>query len=130
DKIGSPVSVIAGVIASASVITDIPPALKWIVAIMAGGGIAGIFQGATTALRAKSSLFTGGIGNAFVATSELILSTIVASVSIILPIVGFMLVLSITVFIFVKVGKSIFRKKRRFQAKSDSHSTDKDSYTQ
>ena len=59
DAIASPVSVIAGTILTASVITDMPPSVKWMVAIIAGGGIAGLLQGATTMLRVKSSLPVG-----------------------------------------------------------------------
>ena len=53
DAIASPVSVIAGTIVTASVITDMPPSLKWMVAIIAGGGIAGLLQGSTAVLRAN-----------------------------------------------------------------------------
>lgn len=45
--------------------------VKWTAAVIAGGGIAGITQGATAMLRAKSTIFTGGIGNPVIATGEL-----------------------------------------------------------
>jgi hypothetical protein len=112
DTIASPVSVLAGTIATASVITDIPPSLKWMVAIIAGGGIAGLLQGATTALRAKSSLFTGGTGNAAVSTLELAGAVITAILAIILPIIGFILVVAFAVFVLIKVGRSFFRKMK------------------
>jgi hypothetical protein len=51
--------------------TDVPPMVKWTAAVIAGGGVAGLTQGATAMLRAKSTLFTGGIGNAVIATAEL-----------------------------------------------------------
>ncbi len=112
DTIASPISVIAGIIASASVITDIPPVMKWLVAIIAGGGIAGIMQGATTALRAKSSLFTGGIGNPVLSTSELVMSAMVSAFAIVLPLIGFIFVLALGGVLFIKVGKSIFRRRK------------------
>ena len=112
DTIASPVSIIAGTIATASVITDMPPSLKWMVAIIAGGGIAGLLQGATTALRAKSSLFTGGIGNPALSTLELAGSVITAILAIILPIIGFMLVVAFVVYVLIKVGRSFFRKMK------------------
>ena len=82
DAIASPVSVIAGTIATASLITDIPPSLKWTISIIAGGGIAGLLQGATVALRAKSTLFTGGFANFIVASLELAASLVVSLLAI------------------------------------------------
>jgi uncharacterized membrane protein YqaE (UPF0057 family) len=112
DTIASPVSILAGTIATASVITDMPPSLKWMVAIIAGGGVAGLLQGATTALRAKSSLFTGGIGNPAVSTLELAGSVITAILAIILPVLGFILVIIFAVYVLVKAGRSFFRKMK------------------
>ena len=112
DAIASPVSIIAGTIATASVITDMPPSVKWMVAIIAGGGIAGLLQGSTTALRAKSSLFSGGLGNPLVATLELIGSAVIAFLAIILPIVGFILVVAFAVYVLIKAGRSFWMKMR------------------
>jgi hypothetical protein len=112
DAIASPVSIIAGTIATASVIIDMPPSVKWMVAIIAGGGIAGLLQGSTTALRAKSSLFTGGLGNPLVATLELLGSAVIAFLAIILPIIGFILVVAFAVYILIKAGRSFWMKMR------------------
>ena len=112
DAIASPVSIIAGTIATASVITDMPPSLKWMVAIIAGGGIAGLLQGATTALRAKSSLFSGGLGNPLVATLELAGAAIIALLAILIPIVGFILVAGFAMYALAKAGRSFFRKMK------------------
>jgi Domain of unknown function (DUF4126) len=71
DVLAAPLALIAGTIAMAAVLTDMPPYIKWAVAIIAGAGAAGLTQGASTAVRAKSGLFTGGIGNPLVATAEL-----------------------------------------------------------
>lgn len=71
DTLATPGAVVAGTIASAAVMTDVPPMVKWTAAIIAGGGVAGITQSLTAMLRAKSTLFTGGLGNSVVATAEL-----------------------------------------------------------
>ena len=55
DVIASPAAVAAGIVASASVMTDVPPAVMWPVAIIAGGGIAGLTKGSTALVRAKSA---------------------------------------------------------------------------
>jgi hypothetical protein len=44
--------------------------VKWTAAVIAGGGIAGLTQGATAALRAHSTVLTGGLGNPIIATVE------------------------------------------------------------
>jgi hypothetical protein len=112
DAIASPVSVIAGTIVTASVITGIPLSLKWIIAIIAGGGIAGLLQGSTALLRGKSSLFTGGAGNALVSTLELVGSVITSILAIILPIIGFVLAAIIAVCLLLRTGRIFFRKMK------------------
>ena len=55
DTLATPGAVVAGTIASAAVMTDVPPMVKWTTAVIAGGGVAGITQGLTAMLRAKST---------------------------------------------------------------------------
>jgi hypothetical protein len=45
--------------------------LKWTLAIIAGGGAAGITQGTTAFIRGHSSVLTAGLGNPVIATGEL-----------------------------------------------------------
>lgn len=115
DTIASPVSVIAGTVATASIITDMPSSLKWMVAIIAGGGIAGLLQGSTAILRGKSSLFTGGTGNAVVSTFELAGSVIASVLAIILPIIGFILVVILVAYLLYKAGRIFFKKMKTNQ---------------
>jgi hypothetical protein len=71
DSLATPAAFIAGTIVSAAVMTDVPPMVKWTAAVIAGGGIAGITQGATALIRAHSTVLTGGLGNSVIATAEL-----------------------------------------------------------
>jgi hypothetical protein len=71
DSVATPAAFVAGTIVSAAVMTDVPPMVKWTAAVIAGGGIAGITQGATALLRAHSTVLTGGLGNSVIATAEL-----------------------------------------------------------
>ena len=71
DTLAVPGAVVAGTIASAATMTDLPPMVKWTTAVIAGGGVAGLTQGLTAMLRAKSTVLTGGLGNSVVATAEL-----------------------------------------------------------
>jgi hypothetical protein len=71
DTLATPAAIAAGIMVSAAVMTDLPPMLKWTLAIIAGGGAAGITQGATAFLRGHSSALTAGLGNPVIATGEL-----------------------------------------------------------
>ncbi|MEN6319334.1 MAG: DUF4126 domain-containing protein [Syntrophaceae bacterium] len=110
DTIATPVSIAAGTLAAASVITDLPPPVKWMLAIIAGGGIAGIIQGSTMALRAKSSLFTVGLGNPLIATAELAGAAILALLAIIIPVISLMLIAAFAVYALIKTGSKILTK--------------------
>lgn len=92
DTITTPAAVIAGMVASASVLVDVPPLVKWAVVLVGGGGIAGLMQGATVALRTKSGLFTGGLANFAVASVELVGATTTAILAIVLPFVALALI--------------------------------------
>ena len=92
DTVATPGAVVAGTIASAAVMTDLPPMVKWTAAIIAGGGVAGITQGLTAMLRAKSTVFTGGLGNSTVATAELGSATLISILALAAPVAALALV--------------------------------------
>lgn len=71
DTLATPAAFVAGTVVAAAVITDLPPMVKWAAAIIAGGGIAGLTQTTSAVLRAKSTMFTGTLGNPVIATTEL-----------------------------------------------------------
>lgn len=85
DSISTPAAIIAGTIVTASMVGEITPFLKWSLAIIAGGGVAGIVQGGTVALRGASSTTTGGFGNFLVSTGELIGSILITILAIVFP---------------------------------------------
>ncbi|MBS0581130.1 MAG: DUF4126 domain-containing protein [Proteobacteria bacterium] len=71
DTLAAPAALIAGTVAAAAVMADLPPILKWGTAVIAGGGAAGITQGLTSLLRVKSAVLTGGLANPVVSSAEL-----------------------------------------------------------
>jgi hypothetical protein len=93
DTVATPGAFVAGTILSAAVMTDLPPMLKWTAAIIAGGGIAGVTQGVTAMLRAKSIVFTGGIGNLVLSTVELGGAALVSFLALAAPLVALAVVL-------------------------------------
>jgi hypothetical protein len=93
-------------------VTDMSPFLKWALALIAGGGIAGLVQGTTVALRAKSSVSTAGIGNPLVSTLELIGSIITALLAIFIPILCLALIAFVCIVVIRKAGRFIFGRIR------------------
>jgi hypothetical protein len=87
DTIASPAAVIAGAVATASVVKEMDPFLRWTVALIAGGGIACLIQSGTVGLRSTSSVTTGGLTNFLVSTLELAMSVVVAVLSIVVPVI-------------------------------------------
>jgi hypothetical protein len=93
DSIATPVAAVAGTLAAASVITDLPPMQKWTLAVIAGGGTAGLIQTGTVALRGASTLATAGATNFLVATLELIASICTTILALLVPVICLGLVL-------------------------------------
>jgi hypothetical protein len=111
DIVATPAAVIAGTVATASMV-DLSPFLKWTLSLIAGGGIAGLVQGTTSALRVKSSLSTAGAGNHVISTVELAGSTITALLAIFAPVLCLILIGLFCFFVLRKVGRFIFRRMK------------------
>src|SRR5437868_2946043 len=47
DTVATPAAIIAGTVVTASMVTDVSPYLRWTLAAIAGGGLAGAVQGTT-----------------------------------------------------------------------------------
>ena len=96
DNIATPAAVVAGTVVAASVIADMSPLMQWTLAVIAGGGTAGVVQASTVALRGASTVTTGGTANFLVATAELIASVCTTILAILLPVacVGLVLVVA------------------------------------
>ena len=92
DALATPAAFVAGTVVSAAVITDLPPMVKWMAAVIAGGGMAGIMQGMTAILRAKSTVLTGGLGNSLIATAQLVGSLLVSLLTLAAPLAALALV--------------------------------------
>ena len=88
DTLAAPVAVLAGIVASASVLTDLPPWLQYSIAIVGAGGTAGIVHASTSVLRLKSSAATAGFGNPILATLELGGSIAIALLAVIAPLLA------------------------------------------
>lgn len=113
DVIAGPAAVVAGVIASASVMTDIPPSAMWPLAIIAGGGAAGLTKGGSALIRAKTGVATAGLGNPVVSTAETATATGLSVLAIALPILCSFVVLAILVWSIRKLVRFAAGRRQR-----------------
>jgi hypothetical protein len=120
DAIATPAAVIAGMLVGAAVFTDMPPFLKWSLAIIAGGAAAGMVQGATSLLRLKSTALSGGLANPVVSTFELIGSFLTAVVAVAIPVAALLLVVALCIVAFRLAGRAFFGRR----GKDDSQTSD------
>lgn len=105
DTITTPGSIVAGTIATAAMLPDIHPAIKWSAAIVGGGGAAGAVQLTTVLTRGLSSASTGGIGNPAVSTGEAAGSTALSIIAVLLPLVAAVLVIILLVFVIRRLAR-------------------------
>jgi len=90
DVATTPAAVIAGTIVAASQFGFVDSSggqmMKWSLALIAGGGAAGVVQAGTVAIRAGSTSLTGGLGNPLVSTVETAFAGTIAIMTILAPV--------------------------------------------
>jgi hypothetical protein len=102
DAIEHPLSIIAGILITGAVITDFNPYLKWLMALLIGGGVAGTINAATSMIRLKTSAETGGKKNFIVSSIEAAAAIVLSIISILQPFVaGLITALAIIYFSFI-----------------------------
>jgi hypothetical protein len=111
DVVASPATLAAGVVASAAVMTDIPPEVMWPVAVIAGGGAAGLTKGSTALLRAKSGVMTGGLANPVVSTVETVGATGLSLLAIVVPLLCLVAVVALLWWATRKAGRVLFGRR-------------------
>jgi hypothetical protein len=99
DTLATPAAVVAGTILTASMVTHVDPYLRWTLAVIAGGGIAGAVQGTTVLARGVSLATTGGLGNPLVATMELGASVFASLAAIVAPFAALILIIAVVSFL-------------------------------
>jgi hypothetical protein len=106
DTLSTPAAVIAGTIITASMVSGMSPFLKWTLAVIAGGGAAGLVQGATVLGRGASTVTTAGFGNPLFATIELGAAVITSIAALLAPVALVVLL----VVVFVLIGRKLYRR--------------------
>jgi len=111
DTLATPAAFVAGTVVSAAVITDLPPMVKWTAAVIAGGGVAGLTQGLTAVLRAKSTVLTGTLGNPVIATAELGGSLLVSLLALAAPLLAVGVVI-VFLWLAIRLLRQLSRRAR------------------
>ena len=112
DVAATPSAVVAGMVTTASVLTDLPPLVRWTAIIVGGGGLAALVQSSTVALRAGSTATTGGLANPVVAAAELGGSVFTSVLAVVAPLVALLaVVLGVT--LFWRAARRIAGRRRR-----------------
>ncbi len=111
DVVAAPAAVLAGIVASAASMTSLPPVLAWGVALIGGGGAAGLLHGATSLLRLKSTALSGGAANPVLSTGELVGALVTSAIALLVPVLCAVLLVLVVVWVvrqrFQKPGKVV-----------------------
>jgi len=105
DTITAPAAMICGTLVMASTMVDMAPWIKWTLAVIAGGGTAGLIKGSSTTTRAVSSITTAGLGNSVIATIEAVGSIVLSLMSIFIPVVAVLAVALMATLIIRKFSR-------------------------
>ncbi len=113
DVAATPAAILAGTVVTASLAPDMNPIVQWTLALVAGGGTAGITKGLMNLLRATSTATSGGLANPVVATVELVVAIALSVLAITLPVVAGLVVIGLLVFAISKLWQLFSRLKLR-----------------
>lgn len=106
DTVAAPCAVIAGTLATAALLTGFEDSgVKWALALIAGGGMAGLVQAGSMLTRVASTATTGGLGNPVVATGEWVGALLLTILAIVLPLLALLLLVVLAVW--------LLRRRRR-----------------
>ena len=112
DTVAIPAATVAGTIVMASAVSEMSPLLKWALAVIVGGGVAGTVQGFTTITRIASTAATGGLGNPVVSTVEAGGSFLMSILAIAVPVLAVIGVAAIIFFALKKIYSWLAKRNR------------------
>jgi len=119
DIVATPAAILAGTIVTASVAPEMNPVWQWTLAVVVGGGTAGLTKGLMNLLRLTSTAASGGLTNPVLATIELVLATVLSLLAVTLPLVAGVLVLGILVFAIGKLWTFVSRVRSPQRSSSE-----------
>ncbi len=108
DLVATPAAVLAGTVMTASLAPEMDPLVKWTLALVAGGGTAGLTKGIMNLLRGTSTAATGGVANPIFSALELLLAVTLSVLAVTIPIAAGVVVIGV-------FGVLIFKLWRWFE---------------
>lgn len=103
DLVATPAAILAGTLMSASLAPDMNPLVQWTLALVAGGGTAGITKLLTNFVRGTSTVASGGLANPIWALIELVGAIALSVLAFTVPIAAGAVVISLLGFGSVKL---------------------------
>lgn len=107
DILATPAAIAAGTIVAASSTPDLNPLVQWTLALVVGGGTAGITKGLLNILRGTSTVFTGGLANPLFAAIELLIAASLSALAITVPVLAIVLLIAILSLVSYKVWQRL-----------------------
>lgn len=112
DTMAAPAAVIAGIAVSASQFVEFDPLWRWPLAIIAGGGVAGLVKGTNVTARALSTATTGGLGNPLMGLLEFLASIVTSLLAMLAPLLAIVVLLAAGVFVLGWITRRRCRRRR------------------
>lgn len=109
DTLATPAAVTAGILATAASVHGTSDLLGWAIAVIGGGGAAGVMQVGTTVVRGASSIMTAGLGNPLVSTLEAGGALTLSVLAIAVPVLAAVVVATV----LLAIGVRTVRRKGR-----------------
>jgi Domain of unknown function (DUF4126) len=120
DIVATPAAILAGTVMTASLAPEMDPLVKWTLALVAGGGTAGLTKAVMNLLRGTSTAATGGLANPIFAALELLIAVTLSALAVTLPIAAGIVVMGISGFLVYKLWRffEAYKSKRATTPKS------------
>jgi hypothetical protein len=113
DVVATPAAILAGTVMTASLAPEMDPLVKWTLALVAGGGTAGLTKAVANLLRGTSTAATGGLANPIFAALELLVAATLSALAVTVPIAAGALVSGIFGFSIYKLWRFVGAYKNR-----------------
>lgn len=110
DTAAVPLATLAGTGVMAASVVDLSPMLTWGLAIIAGGGTAGVIKSASAGTRLVSTASTAGVGNPAVSTIETGTSIVLIFLAIVIPVLAIIAVIGIF-YLMYKIFRKLAKRK-------------------
>ena len=111
DIFATPAAILSGTIVAASVAPEMNPLVQWTLALVAGGGTAGLTKGLMNLLRGASTAASGGLTNPILATIELVIAIVLSVLAVTAPLIGGIVVLGVLGVAIQRVWTFVARRR-------------------